>query len=523
MVSTPLRGNPLQDSAADPRPFPAARTGAPKWIRWRTRMATGIALVAVLGVGGWGAVWLIQSRSQGADSRVSSAFVQRGELTVTVVEEGNVESAVNIDIKCEVAGGSSILWIVEDGKQVAEGEKLVELDSSALEEQINSQRIVFEKARAAKVQAEKDYAAAKLAVDEYLQGTFVKALQDQEAQVTIALENLRTAQNTLSHSERMFRKGYISALDLDSQQFSVQRAQLDLDAARTAQKVLEEFTKVKTVQELESARDSAEARVRSESASFDLEQLRLERLEAQLKHCVINAPASGMVVYANEVDRHGRAEQPQVEEGAMVRERQTILQLPDLSRMQVKANVHEAHVEMLNRAWKDATSAGRELHAKVRILDRELVGTLSDIANQPAPPGRWPSNAKEYPTIVVIKGKPDGLRPGMTAQCEILVTKLENVLTIPVTAVVERRGEHHCWVTNDEGYERRSLLLGLANDKLVEVKDGLAEGDQVVLNPRAVIPEAREGQVTNQASSEEPRPKPGEESPGASGEKERTP
>jgi multidrug efflux pump subunit AcrA (membrane-fusion protein) len=208
---------------------------------------------------------------------ILTAPVTRGDLIVTVVEDGNLESAVNIDIKCEVAGGSSILWIVEDGTEVKEGEKIVELDASTLEESINQQRITYEKARAAMIQAEKNYAAAKLAVDEYLQGTFVQAVQDQDAQITIAEENLRSAQNALEHSERMFRKGYISALDLESQKFSVQRAQLELDSARTAKEVLVKFTKEKMLQELQSARDSAEAQMRSETASFELEESRLKR------------------------------------------------------------------------------------------------------------------------------------------------------------------------------------------------------------------------------------------------------
>ncbi len=250
-----------------------------------------VIIVAILAGGAWGTVHLIGSQSQDKESAMLTARVERGELLVTVVEDGNLESAVNIDIKCEVAGGTSILWIVDDGTEVEKGGKIVELDSAALEESINQQRIAYEKARAAKIQAEKDYAAAKLAVDEYLQGTYVQAVQDQDAQITISEENLRSAQNALEHSERMFRKGYISALDLESQKFSVQRAQLELDSARTAKDVLVKFTKEKTVQELESKRDSSEAQMRSEGASFDLEESRLKRLEAQLEKCVIKAPA----------------------------------------------------------------------------------------------------------------------------------------------------------------------------------------------------------------------------------------
>ncbi len=466
---------------------------------WGRRVAIAVVVLGIVAGGAYGAARYLAGIAKKEDTQMLTAAVERGNLLVTVTEDGNLESAVNIDIKCEVAGGSSILWIVEDGKEVKKGEKLVELDSSALEESINQQRIAYEKAKAAKIQAEKDYAAAKLAVEEYLQGTFVQQLQDQEAQITIALENLRSAQNTLDHAERMFRKGYISALDLESQQFAVKRAQLDLDSARKAKEVLEKYTKVKTVQALESKRDSAQAQMRSEAASFALEESRLQRLEAQLKHCVITAPADGMVVYANDQrSRFGGPSQPQIEEGAMVRERQTILRLPDLSKMQVKVNVHESKVEMLGQAWKKALAEGRQLPARIQIQDRILDGTLKSIANQPEPTSFFTGNVKEYATIVAINGTPSGLRPGMTAKCEILVEDLRDVLKVPVAAVVELRDGYFAWVKTPTGVERRPLVLGATNDKFVEVKDGLKEGELVVLNPRAMIKEARGVKSDNQ-------------------------
>ncbi len=226
--------------------------------------------------------------------------VSRGDLVVTVTEDGNLESAKNVDIKCQVAGGSSILSIVDDGSTVKQGDKLVQLDSSTLEEQINQQKIAFEKARTLKIQAEKNFAVAQLAVKEYLEGTFKQSLQDAESAITIAQENLKSAQNSLEYSERMFRKGYVSSLELEGQRFSVQRAQLELDSAHTAREVLVNFTKAKTLQDLESQRDTADAQVKSENAAYDLEEIRLKRLENQLAGTIISAPQDGMVVYANE-------------------------------------------------------------------------------------------------------------------------------------------------------------------------------------------------------------------------------
>jgi RND family efflux transporter MFP subunit len=440
-----------------------------------------VVLVGLLAAAVWGSGQYLSRLTSQSRKVMLTHVVSRGELLVTVTEDGNLESASNVDIKCQVAGGSSILWIVRDGSQVKAGDKLVELDSSTLEETINQQRIAYEKARSTKIQAEKTFEVAKLAVREYLEGTYKKALQDAETLITISLENLRSAQNSLEHAERMFRKGYVSNLELEGQRFAVERAQLELDSARTAKDVLTDFTKVKTLQDLESQRDTAEATMKSELAAFDLEESRLKRLESQLAQCTITAPADGMVVYANERGGRFGQEQSAIEEGAAVRERQTILKLPDLSNMQVKVNVHESKVEQLNAGMR----------ARIRILERELTGTVTSIANQPEATGWFSANVKEYATLVRIDGAPENLRPGMTAEVEILVAHLQNVLTLPVAAVVELRGQYFCWVRDGEEVEKRSLVLGLSNDQYIEVKDGVSERDEVLLNPRAVVAEAR--------------------------------
>jgi HlyD family secretion protein len=464
--------------------------GASRWLRMLAGLVAGVIL---LGGAGYAASLVFRSAETGPRTSTLTHTVRRGEMLVTVVEDGNVESAKNVEIKCQVAGGTSILSIIKDGTEVKEGEKLVELDASQLEDQINQQKITYEKARSALVQAEKDFQVAEISVKEYIEGTYKKEIQDAEAQITIALENLRTSQNVLEHSQRMFRKGYISSLELEGQQFSVQRSQLELDSAHTGKDVLENFTKLKMMEDLRSQVETAKARMESERAAFALEESRLKRLEDQMAFCLIYAPQSGMVVYANEqaMGRGGSTQGPQIEEGATVRERQTILRLPDLSQMQVKVNVHETKVEQLRLGMR----------ARIRILGRELQGAVSSIANQPEPTSFFSASVKEYATIVRIDGQPEALRPGMTAEVEILVAHLKDVLTLPVAAVVEQRGKFYCWVALGDNVERRTLVLGLNNDRFVEVRDGVSENEQVLLNPRAVVPEARVSEAESETLS----------------------
>ena len=79
----------------------------------------------------------------------------------------------------------------------------------------------------------------------------------------------------------------------------------------------------------------------------------------------------------------------------------------------------------------------------------------------------------------------------MTAAVEILVANVPNVLSVPVQAVVEKGGKFYCWV-NEGGPKRKDVVLGVANNSRIEIKDGLKEGEEVLLNPRATVDDANE-------------------------------
>ena len=295
---------------------------------WGQRILYLVLLLALAA----GLVWLFGQGASTASAETGPLMthkVEKGRLVVSLTENGGIESASNINMKCEIAGGSSILWIVEDGEEVSEGDKLVEFDSSALEDSISAQTIVMEKAKSTYVQAQKNQTVAELAVQEYLEGTYKKLVQEADAAITIAMENLRSSENVVKHAERMFRKGQVSELELESKQFSVQRAQLELDAAKTTREVLEKFEKVKMLEDLKSQVETAKAAVRAEEVAYQLEEARLERLKAQLEKSVLYAPQSGMAVYAKQqMGRRMSSSQSQIELGASVRERQTFCSSP---------------------------------------------------------------------------------------------------------------------------------------------------------------------------------------------------
>ena len=130
----------------------------------------------------------------------------------------------------------------------------------------------------------------------------------------------------------------------------------------------------------------------------------------------------------------------------------------------------------------------RSTHA---FPDHVLHGHVEHVASLQS---RWEwllTGVNVYPTEVALDGPVPGLKPGMVADLTILVDgPLEHVLTVPVEAVVgpAKRGEPgRCFVLTPCGPQEREIVAGLSNETMVEIKSGLREAEEVVLNPEVLL------------------------------------
>ena len=103
----------------------------------------------------------------------------------------------------------------------------------------------------------------------------------------------------------------------------------------------------------------------------------------------------------------------------------------------------------------------------------------------PDPTLKWLNpDVNVYIAQISLDKSSDAFKPGMSAQVEIIVKKLENVLTIPLIAVSFREGKPVCTVLKGRKLETRYLELGESNEEMVEVKKGLKEGETVIIFPQ---------------------------------------
>jgi HlyD family secretion protein len=193
--------------------------------------------------------------------------------------------------------------------------------------------------------------------------------------------------------------------------------------------------------------------------------------------CTIRAPHDGFLIYAADPNRPGA--QP-IEPGQTVRQSQKLFYLPDMSKMQVLAYLHESVASRVHE--------GMRATAKIEGLsNRSLEGHVISVAPLPTTAGNWISDdVKYFVSIVKLDSVPEGLRPGMSAEIEFDIDRCMDVLAVPSEAIALERGHSVCYVAGVDGLERRSVTLGRSNRDMLEVTKGLAEGEQVVLRPEKI-------------------------------------
>jgi HlyD family secretion protein len=436
--------------------------------RWAWCILLGVLLTAAATVIG---AWAVH---RGASIvSLDTATVSRGDVIASIEAEGNVESAHNVEISCQVDGGSTILWIIPDGTQVTEGDELVRFDSSAVEDQLSQQTIVVERAKAAQIAAEHELAAARLALPEYVDGTFVELNEEAGAAIAKAEHDLQLARRMLAATRRLLQFGYATPTQLEANVFGADQAELQVGIARRTKTVLETFHRPKMTQDLQSRLETAEALVRSTTAEYELAQSLLSRCHRQLDKCLVRAPHSGLAIHANEPGRSS-GEALQIELGALVRARQAVIWLPDLSTMQVSSLVHESSVMRVHPGQR----------ASVRVRGRDLPAVVTAVANQPAPTRRSQQHLKYFVVSALIEERSPGLRPGETADLTVLLDYRADVLRAPLQTVVKQEDGVLVWVDHEGAVEPRRIEVGAFGDRMAEIRGGLSEGERLVLNPR---------------------------------------
>ena len=435
--------------------------------------------------------------------------VKRSDFMISIVEGGTLKAVHEVTVRSEMEGQARILSIVAEGTVVKKGDLLVELDSSDLRDRIAAQEVTFQSAQFAFIQAkealsiqksliESNIKEAELKVEfarsdleKYKEGDWPQAEKTALTKITIASEELNRAKERFDYTVILQKKGYATKSELDTDSLAVKRNEIATEAAKEDLRLLQKYDYPKKVRLLESNVEQAtkelerlklrsaalisqyEADLRTRQTTLDLQENRLNKLTEQLALTRITAPQDGLVIYASSSYQGSVL----IEEGATVRQKQDIIKLPDTSSMMVEIRVHESHVQKI----KPGLAAFVSIDA---LPDQQFRGYVRKVAVLPDSSSRYYNpNLKVYSTEILIDDEIPDLKPGISGRAEVVITNLVNVLTVPIQAVTTVKGQQVCYIESSTGSRPVPVEVGMYNDRLIEIKSGLKEGDRVLLSP----------------------------------------
>ncbi len=485
--------------------------------RRRRRALWAVALL-VLAAGGAGA-WLVWG---GAAARAApedlgpTAVVSRGPLVVSVTESGEVEAEKRKVISNELQWPVIIKTVVEEGERVAKGDTLIVFECKELIDAIESKEITVTNAENAYTQAreglvlkrkevansvrkaEQALLDANSDLQRYIEAAGPTKISDADSKIHTAQRDLALAEDKLNFKLKVNAddelKSPFSKNDIEAERLSVEKLKLALQKAINERDMLIKYDHPQEVRKLEMgvedarlalARAQLEARsqiLQSEAdetakkATFEMQSRKLGELKKEAEKLVVKADEEGLVVY-DTGGRWWRDNNVTIEVGEKISPRQQLMIIPDMGTLQIETKVFEAII--------DQVTVG--LPAYVRLdskPDLTLPGRLTKVGVLPDSQHRWLNpGVKVFSVIVNLDDPIDGLKPGMTCKVEIELARMEDVLSVPIAAVFTEQEETFCYRVEDGRVRRSPVRVGRMNDARVQVLEGLAAGDRVLLAP----------------------------------------
>lgn len=437
-------------------------------------------IIAVLLLGGLGlaSLSILNVTADESQGDIVTVTARRGEVVVSIKETGTLESSNNSEIKCKVRGFNTVNWVIPSGTIVKKGDELVRLDTRVIEETLSLQKTNVGIATAVLADTKAEAAKAKITFDEYDEGPYKLRRTALEKELTLAKSNLATADKQYETKKLLFKRGSITALALQAEALTVKQSQMDLEVAKTNLDVFERITKEMQLVRMNGQLTATGRRLLGRQAGLELDEFRRDVAEEELANCVITAQRDGLVIYPSSA---GWKETPDVTEGASVRKDQTLLLMPDLTKMQVTIGIHQSMIKRVQ--------AGHPVRITLptQTVDSEI-DSLAPVAN---PGGWWNGHVVKYDAVIKFP-EIEGLKPGMSAEIEVELDKYPDALHIPINAIVDTNSGVFCWINANGVYEKRAIEVGDSNDDVVIIESGLNVGDAVVLDPTSSIKEAQE-------------------------------
>src|SRR5438309_7559669 len=441
----------------------------------------------------------------------------RPELRSTVTASGEVRPIRYIKLTSEIPGRILEIY-VNPGDQVNKGQALVRIDPTQLQ---SSQEAQFAATQASisDVQNSRNAVASAqqgLAVSEASVASARQQVIAQQTAVDRANVDLNTAQRELKRATELIEKGVSSRFDYDAARDRYEQAKIALDTAKSNLEV-----EKRAVEEALARRDqqreavkSAQTGVKTSEQRANQQQALLRGQTSQREKATQYSPLNGVV--ADIPTRVGEYAVSQLSTTPL-------MTIADMSTINVEVNVDEteiANVDVGQEAKVKVDALGeKEIKAVVTqknplaIAKSDTQGGLSNRVNV--------QEAKEFKVTLELKDLSDEtkekLRPGMSATATITTKTKNNVIAVPLQAIVEKappspspgpsiassaptpvgekpKEQKGVYILDkDNKVKFVEVVTGITGESDIEVTSGLTAGAEVITGPSRVLKTLKDG------------------------------
>lgn len=385
-------------------------------------LITGLVLGVLL-------LWNITTPS--AD--VATTTVQQGEFLVTIKSKGELKALKSqaVTVPRSIRSNIQIIAMAPEGSVVKKGDFLVQFDPTQAQQKVEERRNALENALA-ELESQKASIASNMA-----------QLQSQLQTQRYNYEQAKLRYEQMKYEAEARRR---------EQEINLRKAELALKQAEErieAQKRIDEANLEKARLQVEKAR------------------LQLQEAERELASLTLVAPIDGLVVYKEIWGPSGLAK---VKVGDTPWRGQELIEIPDLSVMQVKTSVNEVDVSRV--------AVGQQCIIHLDALpEPTFYGKVSQIATLATRKGN--SDVKEFEVFVLIDGSDPRLKPGMSATVDIVTDRLDSAVFVPLESVFEKEGQTVVYLAGS--HKPVEVELGPRNDNFVVIRSGLEPGQEICL------------------------------------------
>ena len=380
----------------------------------------------------------LTSCSKTENSSDLTVQVKTGPFIVSITETGEIraKNSVVVTTPRSLRSTAKILEIIPEGSIVKKGDFLLQFDAENVLKEIES------------IQTELDGLNSDIEKSDANHQFLI-------LQAEIDLENAETSYK--------LAKMRLKQIEFESQSRQ-EEEKLSFKIAENS------YIEVKERLKLQKVTNTSE---RSALMSrYKRVKLKLEKKEDELNNLRIIAPENGLVVYSK-IWKGSRWGKLQV--GDTPWRGQALIELPDLSEMEIETSVNEVDISKISKGMK----VNIQLDA---YREKIYLGEIADIARL-ARTSDFEEDVKIFDVTIKVIGADEKMKPGMTSKCEIIINEYENVDYIPVESVFSEDSLSFVYVKDKIGYHKEYLEIIDKNDIHVAVKGEIAEENIYLYNP----------------------------------------